>query len=569
MRPAATFTVEFAAGASRTGPVPFGMANMIRCVLKDRPEDISLSGVWDIPAGMSVEQITSAAATLIARHEALRTLVQLGPPHRQTALGRGCLAVPFYEAGGDCEIDAARIAQELVGVRFDLASEIPIRVALIGVAGRPVKLVVTVSHTAADASTVKILMAEWSALCAGEPLPPPCALQPIDVAKREQSSLGQQRAAAALTYWEDQLQRIPQATFALPDLAGSSSDAGQPGLRVRSVPAAAAIEAISRRTNTSRSGVLLAALLRVIGILTEQQTIAVWSLFANRIGPEAARHVGSLVQDALITVELGRDGFDAQVRRTRLSSLVAYKNSRFDADALWEIVRRVEHERGTRFARDLVLSDLGNISPSHLPPIGGTDEDSASDNRDTHFSWLPAKHLYAGIALWSYNLVGQVDLTLWIDPRLCSRDQARQIGAALIRLLLAAEKEDLPEQRIVYACDLAPLPRPGRWMRVDNCWVEVDAVRGLVRDALGGRPHMVDIDPAASPQIVCHTAADGDPPSPESLHSACHAALDGRLTAMTPQYYVVYDTAPREPDDAKSWRAARVLAHGDGRGSSA
>ncbi|GAB1817913.1 hypothetical protein [Herbidospora sp. RD11066] len=475
---------------SREGPLTHGQANMVRCVRTDPPEHMNYRVVRSLPPGVSVPD---AVLTLVGRHESLRTTFH---GDVQRVHGSGEVAI------GD-EADHT--------VRFDLENELPLRV---GVSGDQVTLVTT--HSAADAAGLAVLLADWDDIVVGKPLEPVTAPQPVDIALAETSAAGRKRAEAALRYWEGALSRVPRSTLAV-----SVDDTGHewrlPRLRVRSAGAARALARISARTGVSASSAVLAAYAALAGLYGGVPLTGVLSISANRFRPELRSYVGPLAQDALVPVPVSRD-FEEVLAGMRGAALGAYQNSRFDADALISIMERVQRDRGLFFARDLVFNDMSGTGRTGRPATSGD---------EVRAVWLPEATLPCRTALWVHRLHGELDLTLWADPRVLPREDALLLGEGIAKVLIAAADGNVCD--ISEISGIVPVERDESWVFADGQWISLPEVTRLVTDACG-------VAAAIDRELVCRVDTAM---TPQELHTECLRLLPGRMAATTPRHYYV------------------------------
>jgi hypothetical protein len=183
---------------------------------------------------------------------------------------------------------------------------------------------------------------------------------------------------------------------------------------------------------------------------------------------------------------------------------------------------------------------------------------------------VPATSTLIRFDLWQVD--GLFRLTGWSsDTGRLSRDEVESLLRAVERLLLAAAGADLDAAAVALATGLEPIPRGPGWLFVDSCWIELDEVQRLLDDALGAGVARAFPVPATGAEsgLVAYLASaagpDGTPVTPEEAHTRCLAALSDRLTAITPQRYVVCDGTPGDPTDLTSWQRLPVLAEGSGR----
>ena len=584
-------TVGFAASRPpRSGPLAFGHANIVRAItLDDDPTRLTLAMVFDIPAGRDLRTVARHLATLVERHESLRTAYELGAPPVQHVAAEGEFVLDVVEStgdGGDALELAEATARRLRSGIFDLGKEAPFRVAAVTVDGEPRHLVWVVSHAAMDVAACELLRAEWSALAAGRELPPAPELEPLDVVELEQSSSVRRLAESAVRYWESSLRRVPQANFAQPIAAPAKTDWRHPGLTIRSHAAPEQLAAIAERTETSPSAVALAALATLVRHRTALETIAVTSIAGNRVVRKLRGFFGSLAQDALLPLEIGgpegASGFDDVVRRTQAATLPAYRTSWFDPAAVWRGIDAVSTQRGMSFARDLVFNDM-----SALAAVSGSAEESArgrlpgvwipghqeplveEPGLGGGISWKAAEDIPCRFFACLYRITGEFELTVWIDPQTLDRAEAEEFGRAYLRLLAAAAEADVPLTEVAGLTDLVPVEYGQGWVLADGCRVELAAVRALMDEALDGAPCLVTAvaDAELGQRIVCHLAEAEAECTPTEAHRRALALLPGRVSALAPHNYVVHDAAPAQEriGDLAAWTAQLVRAESTGR----
>jgi hypothetical protein len=128
--------VRFAAEARdpTTGPLTWGQRFIwdIGTSMAPSDEHINVTIVVPVPAGLSVEDVASALATLIERHASLRTKYPVGKdlePY-QVELSNGELELRISRIHTDPEQSSAELAALLAGRSFDLANELPVRAGI-------------------------------------------------------------------------------------------------------------------------------------------------------------------------------------------------------------------------------------------------------------------------------------------------------------------------------------------------------------------------------------------------------------------------------------------------------
>ena len=575
-------------GVGRGGPLTRGQANMLRCIAEDEPAHINMHVVWELPPGVGPDVVADALAALHLRHESLRTTFQVGPEPRQLVSPEVEMTLRVYAAQEGAALFAEELGLRWRALRFDPTAENPVRAAVVTDGARPAHLVLVLSHAAVDATALGLLRREWLTLLAGESLPAPAEVRPVDLAFLERSPEGERRAAASLRYWTGQLMTAPQAMFAVPAIPPTTRPVGRaqpvrpepragwtPRLRIRSHAAAAALDVLAERTGVTRSALVLTALSALTAHRTGHRQAVVTTLSANRYLPELSDYVGTVAQDALLTVPVGTDSFDALARRVRRRTQLAYPHSWFDSEQLWAAIDRTGYERGTRFARDCVFNDLSPLGLDGGVLRGGADVRDPAE--EIQLTWLPDEPLSVDLMLWVFRLDGELDLSLWANPDRLGTGDAELFGRGLAALLIETARGDVKLHEIGGLTGLPPVTRGPRWLLSDGCWIDGAQVDGLLAQVLAEAgadvppPFLVVAEPddRLGHRLVCHLAASSLPPPPADgparIHAACVAALPGRPAAMAPHHYVLHAGSPAEPADPAAWRALPVLREGSGR----
>ncbi|MFF2780461.1 condensation domain-containing protein [Streptomyces sp. NPDC058052] len=587
-----TLTVRYTGGGSRRGPVTMGQANMIRCILRDEPGSINIHDVWPVPDGTGMEQALDALAALAVRHEALRTTFPYeadggaapdgraaapdgtsGLPAEQVVAPAGSFTVTVLDHDKlpqDTDAYAEAVARAARDTRFRLDLDFPLRLRILARAGRPVRVALAASHAVTDGSALGVLRDEWLALLAGEPLPPVTALTPLDLAAEEHSPAGRRKSAASLAHWERILRTGPQAMFAEDGAAGTEADI--PALTLRSARGARALAAAARRTGALPGTVLLTAWCLLTAHRAGQSVCVAAVPTSNRFLPKLARSVSTLSQDALLDLDVRAPSFDALLAKAWGAAMNAYRHSRFDALALWELIGRVTTERGSQFARDAVFNDISAL-PSTLAAAAAPDADAP----ELELAWGEGQSLPTRLLTFVYETEPVLRLATWADPALFPRTAAEELVTGLVRLLEAVAEADIPLDTpgpLTEATGVRPVTRGPGWVRVDGCWVSPAAVAAALTEALEGRPVEVVVEPApgdeaAGSGLTAYVGADertwpDAELTPDQAHAALMAVLPGRPGVLAPHRYVFVEGPPRQPAAAQ-----RILREGTGRGRDA
>jgi hypothetical protein len=414
-----------------------------------------------------------------------------------------------------------------------------------------VLVVLVICHMAVDVGSIAVLRRELTALLAGagaESLGR-VAAQPLDVATAEQSAAGRRRAAVALRHWETRLAAAP-LRLAVP---AHAAQAVPRRVRMTSALAAEALDRLVQRSPAGHSATVLAAVAAVLGLRTGTDTCLLASVSGNRYHPGLGDYVGPLAQDALLSFGLAAATFDALVNQAWTAQLTAYRNSRFDATALWSIIEAVQHRRGQYFGRDWVFNDVG----THLDP--GADEAVPAETR---LEWTDVDHVPVMLFFRLIGVRPALDLELHFDARYFPPGDVEVLLRGVERLLAAAADTDISLTALADVTGCPPLDRGDGWIRSGSSWVDLAEVRRLLTDATDGAPCAVAAEPDGT--ITGYVAA-APCTDLRKIHLVCLALLPDRPAAATPTKYVLCDGPPEQTSDLDAWQARPVHAEGDAR----
>ncbi|MDH6121214.1 hypothetical protein ABH930_005759 [Kitasatospora sp. GAS204A] len=327
--------ISLGGGRARTAPLAWGQRTTWDDMGRFLPEVKAffvLSRRVPVPAGLGADAVVDGLRVLLERHESLRSRYHRAPGAAvvQEVLPEGRVpltVIDWTPADGEpFEAAVERAQQAVVTRRIDHASEPPVLLTLLTRAGAPALVVLGVSHVAADARAVDLLMAELAGLldatAAGAPAPPPWTRwQPADQAAYEQSPAGMLRNAAALHRLREQLAAAAPGAFPAP--VPPVTPPGHPRYlcgRLESAAVPLALRVLARRHRTSTSAVLLAATAALARALTgtERHTFAL--VAAGRTDPAAQYAITSLSQTGWATLDTGVASF-AELTATAATAL--------------------------------------------------------------------------------------------------------------------------------------------------------------------------------------------------------------------------------------------------------
>ncbi|MFB7614819.1 condensation domain-containing protein [Kitasatospora sp. NPDC056181] len=571
-------TVRYGGASSGSGPLTLGQDNMIRCIRSDLPEQINKEAAWPVPDGTTLTAALDALRALVERHDSLRTVFPPGPgpdafPECQEVCAEGEFAVTVLDAPGLPAAALDRLAEEAgrtdVAVPFDLAAGPRLRFTLLADDDRALRLVVVVCHAGADGVATTLLIEDWLALAAGKELPPVTARTPLEVAAREQGEQGRRKAAAALGHWRKILTTRPQRVFADSRITGPADRASAVVLRSRT--AGADLAAASRRTGASPSVVLLAAFAALVAQRAGHCALVLTALSANRQRAAMADHIGTLAQDALLALDADAADLDELIGRAKAASLAGYWHSTLPAGNVWQLIEDVAHLRGTRFARQVVINDLSLTIPEAMSDA------RPAPTSDPELTWLPDPPLPVRIMLNLLRTSGSLEFVLLACPQVLDRAETERFALALPAVLKAAAHGPLPLADLPELTGVPSAVRTGAWAVVDGGWIDLDAARSLVADALGGAARASGVTSGITAEIlgtavelvdgrlVARIATRRPGLTPLAAHRAVVAAIPGRDTAMAPHHYVVHTATGPRPSGPIPWGGLPVTAEGAGR----
>jgi Condensation domain len=581
--------VEFAGSRGGEGPVTISQGTTLSWVTNPAFPTRMVEWSLSLPEGTTLADISAALRILMARHEALRTCYPSAPGEPvQRVIRSGDLIIDVY-AAADEPADDAVLVIGLTGLlrarEFDLAAELPLRVAVAVWQDTPRAAVILFSHMAADMAAMVQLGREFTALItdpSSREVGPP-GFQPLDLAEEEHSARGRRRHEAAVRGWETVFRTMPQCLYAVP-----SADPGRDGGVVSgwfwSRAGALALAPVVARTSASRQSVVFAALCVMMGWRTGHDTCVLPVIASNRYQRNLRDYIGTLVQDGITSLDVRARTFDEVVRRAVTAVLRANRSSLIKVEVLERATEEAEHQRGIIRERYCTFNDIS----VYLPVDDSVIADSSKPRTmaeirqaldQSRFAQLPAPGAEETLLKL---IVQQVDGELVLNAT--ARDANRVPLAELEMLLrgtesllIAAASGDIALSRLGEVTGVQPIARGPGWVRIGPSWIDLAEVQRLVEDALpAAAAAFAIVGPAAAePELIAYLAAGGGIDTPEQAHAACMATLAGtrgvtppdgiRYTAMAPGRYIICARAPGDVHDLAGWQRQAVVAEGDGR----
>ncbi|SFO40004.1 Condensation domain-containing protein [Actinomadura madurae] len=548
---------RFSGAGAAIGPATCGQKGLwLDIAAKDhRTAFFNPSKEVEVPAGLSVGDLLASLRTLVVRHQSLRTVLYRDGDGALTQEVRadGAIDVPLVEIGDDAAALWDAVADHRRDVErrpFDLAADLPLRPAVFLSGGKPVAVLLCTAHTAADGTGVGNLAADYGRLLAartgGDGALPP-ARQPLEQALYERSARGRRRLSKALRHWRTVLETAPRTMFPTEPDGPPRYHAGT--LYSRAV--GPALNAAARRYAVSGSTVLLAATAAALGRHTGMPRCPVQLISANRFADAEVNAVACMIQGTPAVIDLDRPRFRDVVEDAWEAAIRALRHGVYDRDRLPGIIASAQRRRGVALDLSCFFNDMRARTEPDAAPAAATDAAALAEAaRDTRFRVEDAVE-QEKFALYAENastyedetdeLVELVRLTVHADARFVDPGELRALLSGIENLLVQAACREVRMDEIGEVTGIAPPVRTGRWVLHDGCWVDLDAVERMLREAVDVTDVRVEAGraPDGTEEIVARLWPRAGGLTAEDVRAACLRALPGRQTAVVPGRFVL------------------------------
>ncbi|MER5625081.1 amino acid adenylation domain-containing protein [Streptosporangium sp. NPDC002544] len=295
---------------------------------------------------VDVDALRAAFGDVVARHEALRTLLVEGPDGLpvQRVLKAGGVAFDVVDARGWTEERLRAAETRAASHVFDLGADLPIRATLLRVSAEESVLVVLQHHAAADEWSFTPLLADLSRAytARGAGTAPDWAPLPVQYADYAVWQSRTAEFADQLAFWERTLHDLPEESTPPADRPRPAEASHRGGLASFELPLAGA-RRLALETGTSVFMVLHAAVAALLHRAGAGDDVALGSPIAGRADADLADLVGVFVNLVVLRTDLSGDPtFTELLERVRHTDLAAFSNS----DAPFEqVVERLAPER--------------------------------------------------------------------------------------------------------------------------------------------------------------------------------------------------------------------------------
>jgi hypothetical protein len=370
--------VPFSGEGAGVEELTWGQRNIWRMMqIIGTPEMVG--GAMPLEEGTTVEHIKNLLAFIMSRHQSLRTRVRLDPDGNpmQQLFDSGEVPLEIVDIADDEDpaVVAEAKREHFEVSDFDIENEWPVRMAIIRQHGIPVYFTAMYPHIVIDGYGFEALVGDLANLDrdTGEHLGPRAGIQPIDLARQQRTPALKRQSAAAMRYWEQQLQSVPPRRF------NESRDKHDPrywDATYDSPAAYLAASAIAARTNQHTSTILLTSYAIALARVTRIGPSVIRMMISNRFRPDYAESVSVMVQPGLCVIDVADCGFDEAAARAWRSQLIAGKYGYYDPRDLWALMERVSHERGTELDLMCYFNDR-RMGQAPAPSVSNEDVHAA------------------------------------------------------------------------------------------------------------------------------------------------------------------------------------------------
>ncbi|WP_234320145.1 non-ribosomal peptide synthetase [Streptomyces sp. SBT349] len=367
------------------GPAPLSFAQQRLWFLQQYQPDspaLNLPYALRLRGPLDVGALERALTRATTRHDVLHTSFPVvdGQPV-QVAGEPGPVELPVTDLSGLPEAErpeeALRLARQEAGRPFDLAADPALRMRLIRLGADEHLLVVVLHHVVADGWSLRVLVDDISRCYAdgdGDVLgdPPAAPVRYADYAAWQRETLTDERLAAGLAYWREELAGAP-TLLDLPTDRPRTPGAGAPaGLRQITVSRelTARIRDMAREEGVTVFMVLVAAFSAVLSRYAGQREVCVGTPVANRERAETERLVGFFANTLVLRTDVsGGVSFTELLGRVRRTVLGAFEHRTVPFERLVEELRPERDLSHTPLFQAMLMLHDEPLAPAGLPGL--------------------------------------------------------------------------------------------------------------------------------------------------------------------------------------------------------
>lgn len=333
---------------------------------------------FPLPFDLPARSIVDALATVVARHEAMRTSFRLDDGELKQVVhppaGPAAEQVEVVDLTGlppaDREPRIAELAERLVAAPFRLDTAPLWRAMLVRRGDADWHLLFVAHHTIVDAASEVVLAEELTELAAAAaagrpPALPELPIQYADFAVWQRDRLSGPAMQALVDHWRPVLAGLP-AVHSLPTDRPRPAERSFDGDGVlRKLPAGLpdALATACQRLGATPFMLLCAGYLALLNRLSGEPDLAVGVPVAGRDLPELQPLVGMFVNMVVLRVDTGGDPtFEQLVERVRLATLAMLDHQEMPYQKLVELLAS---------RQDPAVPPLYQLGFNYLPQIPG------------------------------------------------------------------------------------------------------------------------------------------------------------------------------------------------------
>jgi len=388
MRTPERVIVAFKGEASGVDVLSWGQQE-IWSAMQRQKSTLPIGGCAPLPEGRTVEYMAEELRHNLTRHHSMRTRLRFEPDGtvRQVVASEGEAVLEVYDAGDDDPADVAeQVRQRWWTTDFDLAEELPVRMAVVRQGDVLTHVVAVFCHLVADGFGALAMLQDLADRdpVTLHPKGPVTALQPLEQAQWQRSPAGVKQNEASMRYWEPLLRSIGPRRYA------GSTDPQVPRhweARFDSPAMHLAMPALVARCRVDTSTILLAAFSVSLARLTGIDPVVVQVVVSNRFRPGLSDTVSPINQTSLCVIEVTDITFDEAVTRARRSAMGAYKFAYYDSLQMDELIARIIAERGDDLDVACFVNDRRLFGRGEAPGEPATWEQVREALPRTTFNW--------------------------------------------------------------------------------------------------------------------------------------------------------------------------------------
>lgn len=345
---------------------------------------------WRVRGGLDVQALEASLATVLARHEILRTAfpeidgrpVAIVDNHAAVSVGQQDVS---SVAPQQRDATIRRLALEEIRRPFDVTRAPLVRCLAIRSGDEEHVVVLTLQHLVCDGWSMSVLQRDLGTAYAAHTAQMPIALpalpaQYADCAAEEAEWMQSAEYASQLAYWRDYL-APPLATLDLPiDRPRRRGGSLSPSRRSRTLPQALVerLHAVGLREQATMFMVLTSGFAAMLSRFARQEEIAIGTPVAGRASGNAETLIGPFANTIVLRANVsGGPTFRELVRRIRRDAIAAYAHQAVPFERIVEALGVDRHpDRPPLFQAFLNYRNL----PARSSPFPALDvEDYALD----------------------------------------------------------------------------------------------------------------------------------------------------------------------------------------------